>query len=103
MLVWPDADNFDGIHSCTAAASVSYDTSSGDSCWVRQYLEWCEAAATVWPEDVCRLHSRTMGGVHAIEGERTIAILRPQGLGMTSKLSMDGEGETLSRRHSPIA
>ena len=26
----------------TAAQRVEYDTCSGDSCWVRQYLEWCD-------------------------------------------------------------
>ena len=27
----------------TAAQHVEYDTCSGDSCWVRQYLEWCDS------------------------------------------------------------
>ena len=26
---------------------AEYDTSSGDSCWVRQYLEWCDLAIAI--------------------------------------------------------
>jgi hypothetical protein len=34
-----------------AAQHAEYDTCSGDSCWVRQYLEWCNLASTVAADD----------------------------------------------------
>jgi len=30
----------DGVGASKAWRKMEYDTSSGDSCWVRQYLEW---------------------------------------------------------------
>lgn len=37
----------------TATQCASNDSSSGDSCWVRQYLEWCDDV-TVRPEQGAR-------------------------------------------------
>ena len=46
MFNWQDADDK------TAAADrikpkAEFDTSSGDSCWVRQYLDWCDSAIAI--------------------------------------------------------
>lgn len=102
MLIWQDADP-EEMDAPAGAPHDRYDTSSGDSCWVRQYLEWCEAVGAVWPEDLLRLHSGTVRIVHATGSERAIAILRSRGRSLPPKLSMDGEGKTQLERLSPIA
>jgi len=47
VLIWPGANDIDGMYAWTVALYVPYDTSSGDSCWVRQYLGCYEQAISV--------------------------------------------------------
>ncbi len=47
MLMGPGARDTDGTRASATALNVPYDTSLGDSCWVRQYLEWCDPAIAV--------------------------------------------------------
>lgn len=48
MLIWQDADDKSTVADRVRLES-DYDTSSGDSCWVRQYLKSCETASAVPP------------------------------------------------------
>lgn len=100
MFIWPNADR-EEPGAPVGTPDGQYDTSSGDSCWVRQYLQWCEAAAGVSPEAISRPRSGTVRGAHASRIERAIAITRPRGQGTIRTL--DGEGMTLLGRHLPIA
>jgi len=47
VLIWNDTGDADLADVCTAAQAGQYDTSSGDSCWVRQYLEWCQPMSAI--------------------------------------------------------
>ncbi len=46
MLIWQDADDKAAVAD-RVRRKPAYDTSSGDSCWVRQYLEWCDPVVAV--------------------------------------------------------
>lgn len=44
MVTWEgDADN-EAFGTNEFGEEADYDTTSGNSFWVRQYLEWCESA-----------------------------------------------------------
>lgn len=66
MVTWEgDADN-DAFGTNELGKKADYDTSSGNSFWVRQYLEWCESAGDDWPQG--RRHSNLViePCVHAV-------------------------------------
>jgi len=46
VSIWQDADS-NAANVRRAAHHAEYDTCSGDSCWVRQYLEWCDPVIAV--------------------------------------------------------
>jgi hypothetical protein len=45
MSIWDAVNATSLVDARMAAQAAQYDTSSGDSCWVRQYLEWCHPAS----------------------------------------------------------
>ena len=49
MAIWWDGDD-EPAGAETVRQTGEYDTSSGDSCWVRQYLEWCDPVIAVLAE-----------------------------------------------------
>lgn len=50
MLIWEDLDAPDSVDVCMVARAWQYDGSSGDSCWVRQYLDWCQTTSAILAE-----------------------------------------------------
>ena len=50
MLIWQDVDGKAAVAD-RIRQTPGYDTSSGDSRWVRQYLEWCDPAKAVSADD----------------------------------------------------
>jgi hypothetical protein len=62
MVTWDgDADN-DAFGTNELREKADYDTSSGESFWVQQYLEWCESKGGEWPRGVAL---RTSSSSHA--------------------------------------
>ena len=41
LLIWQDADDY-VVHAELSRLKPDDNASSGDSCWVKQYLDWCD-------------------------------------------------------------
>jgi len=58
MLIWHDADEpYERGMVESAQDAPLFDTSSGNSRWVRQYLEWCQPECVHRAEEVQGLSS----------------------------------------------
>lgn len=51
MGIWDAMDATSLVDGRMTPQAIEYDTSSGDSSWVRQYLEWCHPATATMAEN----------------------------------------------------
>ncbi len=64
MLIGQDADENAAVAG-RVRQEPEYDTSSGDSCWVRQYLEWCDPVIAVLAEVGIAFAPASVHRIHA--------------------------------------
>ncbi len=65
VLMWQDADDNAAVAD-RVRQKPPYDTSSADSCWVRQYLDWCDRVVVVPIEAGSGFVAARVHRVHAI-------------------------------------